>query len=145
MATKKKTTETARVKAAVGRERRLALALRAVLDAAADSGTMGQEDNAEGLLVKAEEDASKLLTELGYTDLESIPRRLTRLNDALKQAMEAGDGKLIAQLGEELDRAQRGLPPSKAKVKFAGKSRTRTTTSSTAAADAGGTSSSEDQ
>ena len=110
MATKKKSTE-ARTKAAVGRERRLALALRAVLDAAADTGAMEQVDNAEGVLMRVEEDAIKLLVELGYSDLESIPTRVARLNDALKQAMDSGDGKLIAQLGEELDRAQRGLPP----------------------------------
>ena len=139
MATKKKATE-ARTKAAVGKERRLALALRALLDSLENRIVGG---DAEFEVTNAEQDALALLGELGYKDLESIPKRVTRLNDALKQAMEAGDGKLIAQLGEELDRAQRGLPPSRAKVKFAGKSRARTATSSTAADSTGETSLSE--
>lgn len=98
---KKKATETARTKAAVGRERRLALALRAVLD---------QTDAPDGT-GSAFEDANNLLSELGYGDLESIPKRVAALNAQLKSAVEAGDGATIAALGLELERANKGLPP----------------------------------
>lgn len=98
---KKKSTETARTKAAVGRERRLALALRAVLDQQVHDG--------EGLTAEAA--ATTLLDELGYSDLESIPKRVARLNAQLKAAVEAGDGATIAALGLELERANKGLPP----------------------------------
>lgn len=101
----KNITET-RTKAAVGRERRLALALRAVLD----------ENDTDNPLSKGEEAAQALLTELGYGDLESVTTRVTRLNDALKVAVEAGDGKLISELGLALERAKAGLPPAKAKA-----------------------------
>lgn len=97
MATKKKATET-RTKAAVGRERRLALALRAVLDQ--------QVPDNENLT--AEANAIALLDELGYSDLESIPKRVAALNAQLKSAVEAGDGATIAALGKELQRAQTG-------------------------------------
>lgn len=108
----KKTTET-RTKAAVGRERKLALTLVALRDAIEGHEPAFEMDPA---LVKADNEARTILTELGYSDLESIPKRVARLNDALKQAVEAGDGKLIAQLGLELDRAKQGLPPSKPKA-----------------------------
>lgn len=112
MATRKKTNET-RTKAAVGRERRITLALKAVLDAAGPATF--EKDNDRYAMEEAETAANELLNELGYADLESIPVRVAKLNEQLKAAVESGNGKEIARLGEELDRAQRGLPPSKVK------------------------------
>lgn len=107
MANKKKseTAETA-PRAAIGRERRLALALRAVLD-------QGVHDSTDA--GSAEADAAALLSELGYGELKSIQRRLMVLNDELKTATESGNGKEIARLGIEIDRATQGLPPGKVK------------------------------
>ena len=104
---KKKATET-RTKAAVGRERKLALALRALLDSL-ENRIVGGE--AESEVTDAEQGAIALLTELGYKDLESIPKRVAALNAQLKSAVEAGDGATIAALGLELERANKGLPP----------------------------------
>lgn len=121
--TRKKTTET-RVKAAVGRERKLALELRALLDslehAAIRSALKGDDDEAntatQNSVSDAEQSALTTLNELGYSELESIPKRVTVLNEQLRIAVASGNGKEIARLGEELDRTQKGLPPSKVKV-----------------------------
>lgn len=122
MATRKKATET-RVKAAVGRERRIVLALRALLDSlkdlpldpSADHGVAISAEMLEGVTT-AEQSALTTLNELGYGELESIPSRVAKLNEQLKIAVEAGDGNTIAELGKELARAKAGLPPSKMKV-----------------------------
>lgn len=96
----------AKVRASVGRERKLALALTAVLDQNVhDSVTAGT----------AEADARAVLNELGYSALESIPKRVAALNDQLRAAVEAGDGKEISRLGLELERAKAGRPPLVAK------------------------------
>ena len=105
MATKKKTTE----RASTSRERRLALALRAVLDALKDAGNREFHGvGAEETLAKMEQDADALLTEFGYGSTESVYRRLAALNEQLTAAVVAGDGKEIARLGLELERAKAG-------------------------------------
>jgi hypothetical protein len=112
MATNKKKTEP-RERASVSRERRLALALRAVLDA---WSTVGINDDVlkeveRTAVEEAETAANELLNEFGYSKLESIPARLQRLNVELKVAVEAGDGDEIARLGKELSRAKAGKEP----------------------------------
>ena len=95
MATKKKTTE----RATTSRERKLALALRAVLD-------QSTHDSAE--YGTAEADAVAVLSELGYGSLQSIPLRLKTLNAALTAAVAASDYKEVTRLGIELERAKAG-------------------------------------
>jgi hypothetical protein len=95
-------------RAAVGRERRIALALRAVLDATAGNTLNGE-------LEAACSDALGVLNELGYRELQGIPTRVARLSEQLRTAVESGNGKEIARLGLELDRAKAGLPPAKVK------------------------------
>jgi hypothetical protein len=107
---KKETTETTtKERASVSRERRLALALRAVLDSL-EGATIPEEKNRVALLT-AEEDAITTLNELGYSMLEGIPRRVAKLNQYLTDAVAAGDGKEIARLGLELERAKAGKEP----------------------------------
>jgi hypothetical protein len=99
-------------RAAVGRERRLALALVAIRDAINDhEPSFGMDEN----LIKADNEARALLDELGYGDLVGIRRRVDGLNAQLRAAVDAGDGNTIAALGLELARAKAGLPPSKPK------------------------------
>lgn len=102
-------------RATVSRERRLALALRAVLDA------VGRDTDVSGDVSVTE--AYNTLDGLGYKDLEGIPKQVTRLNDALKIAVENGDGKEIARLGLELERAKSGKLP---RVKPQAKAKTAT-------------------
>ena len=104
MTTTKKKTET-KERAAVGRERKLALALTALLD------SEGNDDHSDHI-----DPARLLLKELGYGDLISIPRRVAALNTQLKAATDATNWGEVARLGGELARAQAGLPPSKPKV-----------------------------
>lgn len=93
-------------RASVGRERRLALALRALLD---QDDVDGVTD--KGTILSAEADAHAVLKEFGYESLESIPLRVALLNDQITKAVADGDGKELARLGIELDRARRGLEP----------------------------------
>lgn len=83
-------------RAAVGRERRLALALRAILESDPSSENT------------AFTDADALLTELGYDKLEGIPTTLARLNAELQSAFAAGDGETISRLGLELAKTKAG-------------------------------------
>lgn len=92
------------VRATVSRERRLALALKAVLDVEGDD------------LHQALEDAKETLAAFGYGDLEAIPTRVARIEAELTKALEAADGKEISRLGQELQRAQAGKPPVKPRV-----------------------------
>lgn len=94
MGKRKVATETVKERASVSRERRIALALRALLDA-----NVGMEH---------EQEAIDVLNELGYSTLESIPKRVKELNEQLTQALAAGDGALIAKLGTELSRVKAG-------------------------------------
>jgi hypothetical protein len=91
-------------RASVSRERRLALALRAVLE------EQQTQDANEGLS-EVGYAADAVLTELGYGDIVGIPTRVAALNEQLTAAMAAGDGATIAALGAELVRAKAGLPP----------------------------------
>lgn len=101
MANKKKAAK--RERSSTSRERRLALALRAILDAAADSNDDAKRD--------ALADAGDLLHELGYGEMVGIPKRVAALNEQLTAALSIGDGKEIARLGLELERAKTGKPP----------------------------------
>lgn len=134
MGSKKKaetTTTTTRTKAAVGRERRLALALRELLDAT--NGNIGSDGDAQAdAVVDAQSCAATLLKEFGYSELESISRRVNTLEAQLTAASLDKDYAKVADLGKLLQRAQLGLPPAKAKA--AGKSRTRTPPAPDAAA-----------
>lgn len=88
-------------RATVSRERRIALALRAVLE------EQSTQDANEGLSEMGYA-ADTILIELGYGNLQGIPSRLKELNEQLTKAVEAGDGKEIARLGLELERAKAG-------------------------------------
>jgi hypothetical protein len=120
MANKKKVTTKER--ASVGRELKLALALRALMDSLTDAKI---DDPSEGGVTMAEQDAAAVLNDLGYSTLEGIPRRIARLNEQLKAAVEAGDGATIAALGLELVRAKEGKPPSKSAAVSAAKKSSR--------------------
>lgn len=94
----KKKAET-KERATVSRERRLALALRAVLEQKTHDSTESGS---------AEHNAETVLDELGYGSLVGIPKRVATLNEQLATAVTAGDGKEIARLGLELERAKAG-------------------------------------
>lgn len=99
-------------RASVSRERRLALALRAVLEQ-----NVGNDGDGQGT---AFSDANTVLNELGYADLQGVPMRIALLNQQLTAAVAAGDGKRIAELGLELERAKAGKEPVAVKVNAAG-------------------------
>lgn len=99
-------------RATVSRERRLALALAEVLDLATEKES-GADERVIG--------AHVLLADLGYSNLESVSSRVKYLNEQLTVAIAAGDGKEIARLGVELQRAQQGKEPTAVKVKAAAK------------------------
>jgi hypothetical protein len=104
MGKKKTTTETTtKERALVSRERRLALALRAVLDAV--------QGTSEAAIANECGVATTTLIDLGYEQLEGIPKRLANLNAHLTKAVAMGDGKEIARLGLELERAKAGRMP----------------------------------
>lgn len=111
MATRKKAekVETGKVetkeRAAVGRERRLALALQAVLDATEKMVLISSTDEPLSFAVI---EATKLLDSLGYAGIESTAKRVARINEELNTAIAAGDGARIAELGKELQKAQAG-------------------------------------
>lgn len=88
-------------RASVSREKRLALALRAVLE------EQSTQDANEGLS-EVGYAADAVLTELGYGDLVGIPRRLKELNEQLATAVEAKDGAAIARIGAEMVKVQAG-------------------------------------
>lgn len=95
-------------RALVSRERRIALALRAVLDAAIERDT-----NAEDVALA---EAAEVLKDLGYGSLVGIPRRLKELREELKAATDADDGAAIARIGTEMVKAQSGKLPKTAAV-----------------------------
>lgn len=99
-------------RASVSRERRIALALRGVLDeAAVNAEPLGDE------LLNAINAAHDELDALGYGSLISIRKRLKELNEQLKAAVDAGDGKEISRLGLEIERAKAGKEPVKVEPK----------------------------
>jgi len=49
-----------------------------------------------------------LLTELGYSGIESIPKKLARLEAELATALESKDYAKVAELGRELEKAKAG-------------------------------------
>jgi hypothetical protein len=106
----KKVKETTTERASVSRERRLTLALVALIDANRDTGN-SEIVGAEEAQAKAEQDAVNILSALGYSNLEGIPKRVARLNEQLTAAVAAGDGKEISRLGIELERAKLGKAP----------------------------------
>lgn len=92
-------------RAAVGKERRLALALVGLMDAYAEVPT---PDESRDAIEEAETAANELLNELGYSGIESTTKRIARINEELTAAFQAGDGKRIAELGNELEKAKAG-------------------------------------
>lgn len=113
-----KTTKTEpKERAAISKERRLALTLRAVLDAWKDIDPPDTAtENSKAAIEEAEMSANELLNELGYSTLESIPSAIKRLTAELAAVTEAGDWKRVSEIGQQLDRAKAGLPPVKVKV-----------------------------
>ena len=133
----------------MSRERRLALALRAVLDSLRGIELSATEGYTLDDVNNAEQSAIIILNDLGYSTLIGIPRRLKELNEQLTAAVAAGDGKCIAELGLELERAKAGkllksAAPSAVKKSFRKSGTTATTVStevdleSATAATAGG-------
>lgn len=100
-------------RATVSRERRLALALRALLDSLTDV-SVGVEQQAE--VTEAEQNAISVLDELQYGSLVGIPKRLKELNEQLKAAVDAGDGATIARIGAEMVKVQAGRETSPPKA-----------------------------
>lgn len=115
MTKKKSNSQKESTRHSVSRERLLALALRAVLDDIASDS----EDNAKEL-TDSVDDATTTLEQLGYGSLIGIPKRLKELNEQLKAAVEAGDGKEISRLGLEIERAKVGKEATAEKAKVAG-------------------------
>lgn len=97
MATRKKATTETKERASVSRERRLALALVALLD------SEGDDDHADHI-----DPARATLKELGFGDLKSIPRQLAKLEAALATATADRNYAQVAKLGHELDRVKAG-------------------------------------
>lgn len=87
-------------RAPVSRERRLALALRAVLDE-------WPTDSPSAAVI----DADEVLKSLGYETLVGIPKRIAELESQLHAAVGAGDYSTVAKLGQELDRVKAGKFP----------------------------------
>lgn len=87
-------------RATVSRERRLALALRAVLDAYETVDEAAQEIEHTA--------AVEILNDLGYGSLIGIPKRLKELKEQLEAAVAAGDGATIARIGAEMVKVQAG-------------------------------------
>lgn len=101
-------------RASMSRERRIALALRAVLDQGGNHDSA--DDSAEGT---AEVDAQATLDDLGYGSLIGIPKRLKDLNEQLKVATDTGDFATIARIGAEMVKVQSGKSPKTAAVSAA--------------------------
>lgn len=93
-------------RASVSRERRLALALRAVLDAIQPLPIDDIEIRSG--VDTAVESAATVLNDLNYGSLVGIPRRLKELNEELKAATDAGDGATIARIGAEMVKVKAG-------------------------------------
>lgn len=93
----KKAAAEVKERAAVSRERRLALALRALLDAIENEDTPG-----------AGSEAIDLLDELGYGNIVGIPRMLKELNEKLGAAVSSQDYASVARIGAEMDRIKAG-------------------------------------
>lgn len=94
-------------RASTSRERRLALALRAVLDALQPQDGETVEIKTEGT-IEAMQAAVTTLNDLGYESLVGIPKRVAALNAELKTATESQDWAKVASLGAELVKAQAG-------------------------------------
>lgn len=105
MSRSKKTESTEKKeRAIVSRERRLALALVAILDANRGIGSAGGEE----LQAKTEAEASELLFELGYGSLKSIHTQVAILEEELADAIRAKDYPHVSELGKELEKARLG-------------------------------------
>lgn len=99
-------------RATVSRERRLALALRALLDADG-----GEDENQQQDATIA---ANAVLNDLGYGSLVGIPKRMKQLNEQLEVAVAARDGAAIGRIGLEMVKVQAGKEPTAEKAKAAG-------------------------
>lgn len=106
MAKKSQPNTTTRERATVSRERRIALALRALLDAW--EGTLTTEGPHRDAVEEAETIANETLNELGYGALEGVPKALARLGSELKAATDSGNYARVAELGAEMERVKAG-------------------------------------
>lgn len=103
MATRKKAATTAKVRASVGKERQLALALRALLDSLADVPIKHQEG-----VTEAEMAAGNVLANLGYGNLVGLPKLKRELEAELKNAFAASDYATVTKLSAQLERVKLG-------------------------------------
>lgn len=115
--TKAKGGKKSKERASVSRERKLALATRGLLDSL--ESLKLPESPEHNLVAQAEMEARTILSDLGYSGLVGIFKRVAALNEQLAAALAAGDGKEIARLGVELQRAQQGKEPTVVKAKAA--------------------------
>lgn len=95
-------------RASVSRERRLALALRAVLDALEHVELTAAEGMTLDAISDARQEGAQTLIDLGFGTLVGIPKRLKELDEALATAVENKDGKEIARIGAEMVKVQAG-------------------------------------
>ncbi len=107
------TTVTRASRAAISRERQLALALRAMLEStvSAQTATEGTEVAAKAALIDAGKAAETLLSDLGYGTLIGLPRQLADLENQLRIATVDKDYAAVTRLGRELERVKSGKPP----------------------------------
>lgn len=84
-------------------ERQIALALVAVLD--------GIPDETISTLSGPVIEARKVLKACGYEDLESIPIRVARIEGQIEEALKTKNYDALPRLGQEMKRAEKGLPP----------------------------------
>lgn len=89
----------------VSRERTIALALVEVIE------LVSTDDELPEAVRESINSAKSILETHGYKGLESIASRVAKLETAINAAVVVRNGKEIARLGAELNRAQRGLSP----------------------------------
>lgn len=98
-------------------ERRIALALVEVIEG--HNAIVANEPDASNRFQAALKSAEEVLITQGFAGLESITSRTAKIEAELQAAYKALDGKRVQELGRELDRASKGLPPLQKKVKAA--------------------------
>ena len=102
-------------------ERQIALALVRVIECVVQAEILGQElkngdsspqyEQAQIDRKQSIDEARKILEVNGYAELESIASRVAALENQLTAAISMRDGKAVARLGAELERAKTGRPP----------------------------------